>query len=315
MNDQFGREINYLRISLTDNCNLRCIYCTPNLIHKNNILSFEDISKIIGVVKELGIKKIRLTGGEPLLRNDLNKIISKIKDTGINEIYLTTNGILLEEKIEELKEAGLCGVNISLDTLDGEIFKKITRGGDIQKVLRGIEKSLELGLKVKINSVIIKGINEKFEDLVRLTENKNIDVRFIELMPIGEGKNYQGIDNQEIFEILKKSFEINEENFEINGVAKYFRIKNFKGRVGFISPIHSCFCETCNKIRLTSDGVIKRCLNTKGNINIKEYLDKNIGKDEIKEILKQEIFNKPEKHLFGKENEAEEMKNMNAIGG
>ena len=267
MNDQFGREINYLRISLTDNCNLRCIYCTPNLIHKNNILSFEDISKIIGVVKELGIKKIRLTGGEPLLRNDLNKIISKIKDTGINEIYLTTNGILLEEKIEELKEAGLCGVNISLDTLDGEIFKKITRGGDIQKVLRGIEKSLELGLKVKINSVIIKGINEKFEDLVRLTENKNIDVRFIELMPIGEGKNYQGIDNQEIFEILKKSFEINEENFEINGVARYFRIKNFKGRVGFISPIHSCFCETCNKIRITSFGEIKRCLNEKGRFN------------------------------------------------
>ena len=214
MNDQFGREINYLRISLTDNCNLRCIYCTPNLIHKNNILSFEDISKIIGVAKELGIKKIRLTGGEPLLRNDLNKIISKIKDTGINEIYLTTNGILLEEKIEELKEVGLWGVNISLDTLDGEIFRKITRGGDIQKVLRGIEKSLELGLKVKINSVIIKGINEKFEDLVRLTENKNIDVRFIELMPIGEGKNYQGIDNQEILESLKKSFEINEENFE-----------------------------------------------------------------------------------------------------
>ena len=310
MNDQFGREINYLRISLTDNCNLRCIYCTPNLIHKNNILSFEDISKIIGVTKELGIKKIRLTGGEPLLRNDLNKIISKIKDTGINEIYLTTNGILLEEKIEELKEVGLCGVNISLDTLDGEIFKKITRGGDIQKVLRGIEKSLELGLKVKINSVIIKGINEKFEDLVRLTENKNIDVRFIELMPIGEGKNYQGIDNQEILESLKKSFEINEENFEINGVTRYFRIKNFKGRVGFISPIHNCFCETCNKIRITSSGEVKRCLNEKGKFNIK-----NIDEIEIKEILKNEIMSKPEKHLFGERKDDKEEKNMNEIGG
>ena len=216
----------------------------------------------------------------------------------------------MEEKIEELKEAGLCGVNISLDTLVGEIFKKITRGGDIQKVLRGIEKSLELGLKVKINSVIIKGINEKFEDLVRLTENKNIDVRFIELMPIGEGKNYQGIDNQEILESLKKSFEINEENFEINGVARYFRIKNFKGRVGFISPIHSCFCETCNKIRITSSGEIKRCLNEKGRFNIK-----NIDEIEIKEILKNEIMSKPEKHLFGERKDDKEEKNMNEIGG
>lgn len=310
MNDQFGRDINYLRISLTDSCNLRCVYCTPNLIHKNNVFSFEDISKIIGVAKELGIKKIRLTGGEPLLRDDLNKIISKIKDNGINEIYLTTNGILLEEKIKELKEAGLCGVNISLDTLDGEIFKKITRGGDIQKVLRGIEKSLEFGLKVKINSVIIKGINEKFEDLVKLSENKNIDVRFIELMPIGEGKNYQGIDNQKILKSLKKSFEINEEDFEINGVAKYFRIKNFKGRVGFISPIHSCFCEFCNKIRITSSGEVKRCLNEKGRFNIK-----NISEIEIKEILKNEIITKPEKHLFGEKRENEEEKNMNEIGG
>lgn len=311
MNDQFGREINYLRISLTDNCNLRCIYCTPDLIHKNDDkLSFEDISKIIRVAKNLGIKKIRLTGGEPLLRNDLNKIIEKIKDTGINEIYLTTNGILLEEKIEELKKAGLCGVNISLDTLDEDIFKKITRGGNLQKVLRGIEKSLEFGLKVKINSVVIKGINEDFESLIKLAENKNIDIRFIELMPIGEGKNYQGINNQEILESLKKSFEIDEKNFEINGVAKYYRIKNFKGRVGFISPIHSCFCESCNKIRIMSSGEIKRCLNEKGRFNIR-----NIDESEIKEILKNEIMGKPEKHLFGERKEDIEEKNMNEIGG
>lgn len=311
MNDQFGREINYLRISLTDNCNLRCVYCTPDLIHKkDDILSLEDISKIIQVAKELGIKKIRLTGGEPLLRKDLYKIIEKIKKSGIEEIYLTTNGILLEEKIEELKKAGLKGVNISLDTVDKDIFKRMTRGGDIQKVLRGIEKSLSLGLKVKINSVIIKGINENLEDLVKLAENKNIDIRFIELMPIGEGKNYKGIDNEEILKKLKKSFEIDEENFEINGVAKYYAIKNFRGKVGFISPIHSCFCESCNKIRITSSGEIKRCLNEKGKFNIK-----NISENEIKEILKNEIINKPEKHLFGERKENKEEKNMNEIGG
>ena len=311
MIDQFGREINYLRISLTDNCNLRCIYCTPDLFHqKNDFLSFEDISKIIETSKDLGIKKIRLTGGEPLLRADLSQIIEKIKASGIDEIYITTNGILLAEKIECLKKAGLRGVNISLDTLDNEIFQKITRGGDIRKVLKGIEKSLEFGLKVKINSVIIKGVNENFKDLVNLTKDKNIDVRFIELMPIGEGKNYQGIDNNEILKNLKKSFEINDEDFEINGVAKYFRIKNHKGRVGFISPIHGCFCENCNKIRITSSGEIKRCLNEKGKFNIK-----NISENEIKEILKNEIINKPEKHLFGEKKENVEEKNMNEIGG
>ena len=134
-------------------------------------------------------------------------------------------------------------------------------------------------------------------------------------MPIGQGKNFTGINNSEIYNRLEKNFGFDRDYKEIKGVSTYYKLKDSKGKIGFISPINNCFCETCNKIRLTSDGVIKRCLNTKGNINIKEYLDKNIGKDEIKEILKQEIFNKPEKHLFGKENEAEEMKNMNAIGG
>lgn len=311
MNDQFGREINYLRISLTDNCNLRCIYCTPDLIHKkNDILSFEDISKIIDVAKDLEIKKIRLTGGEPLLRKDLCDIIKKIKKVGIDEIYLTTNGTLLAEKIEDLKKAGLRGVNISLDTMDEKIFHKITRGGDIKKVLEGIEKSLKLDLKIKINSVIVKGVNENFEDLVKLTKDKNLDVRFIELMPIGEGKKYQGINNEDILEKIKKLFQIDEKYFEINGVAKYFKIKNYKGRIGFISPIYNCFCESCNKIRITSSGEIKRCLNEKGRFNIKQ-----MNENEIKVILKNEIITKPEKHLFDERKENKEEKNMNEIGG
>ena len=319
MKDSLGREIDYLRISLTESCNLRCIYCMPEGVAPKvcgETLTKENIFDIVEVAVELNIKKIRLTGGEPLLRQDIVEIIQGIKDRGIEKIYITTNGILLSEKIEKLKKAGLKGVNISLDTLDREQFNYITRGGDLERVLQGIEKALNLNLEVKINSVIMKDINENaIEELAKLTLNSQLDVRFIELMPIGQGKKFTGISNNEIYDRLEKIFEFDRDYKEIKGVSIYYKLKNSKGNIGFISPINSCFCETCNKIRLTSDGVIKRCLNSKGNTNIKESLDKNVEKEEIKEILEQEIFRKPEKHLFGKENKDEELKNMNAIGG
>ena len=319
MKDSLGREIDYLRISLTESCNLRCIYCMPEGVAPKvcgETLTKENIFDIVEVAVELNIKKIRLTGGEPLLRQDIVEIVQGIKDRGIEKIYITTNGILLSEKIEKLKKAGLKGVNISLDTLNGEQFNFITRGGDLERVLQGIEKALNLNLEVKINSVIMKVINENaIEELAKLTLNSQLDVRFIELMPIGQGKKFTGISNNDIYDRLEKIFEFDRDYKEIKGVSTYYKLKNSKGNIGFISPINSCFCETCNKIRLTSDGVIKRCLNSKGNTNIKESLDKNVEKEEIKEILEQEIFRKPEKHLFGKENKDEELKNMNAIGG
>lgn len=319
MKDSLGREIDYLRISLTESCNLRCIYCMPEGVAPKvcgETLTKENIFDIVEVAVELNIKKIRLTGGEPLLRQDIVEIVQGIKDRGIEKIYITTNGILLSEKIEKLKKAGLKGVNISLDTLDREQFNYITRGGDLERVLQGIEKALNLNLEVKINSVIMKDINENaIEELAKLTLNSQLDVRFIELMPIGQGKKFTGISNNDIYDRLEKIFEFDRNYKEIKGVSTYYKLKGSKGNIGFISPINSCFCETCNKIRLTSDGVIKRCLNSKGNTNIKESLDKNVEKEEIKEILEQEIFKKPERHLFGKENKDEELKNMNAIGG
>ena len=319
MKDSLGREIDYLRISLTESCNLRCIYCMPEGVAPKvcgETLTKENIFNIVEVAVELNIKKIRLTGGEPLLRQDIVEIVQGIKDRGIEKIYITTNGILLSEKIEKLKKAGLKGVNISLDTLDSEQFNLITRGGNLERVLLGIEKALNLNLEVKINSVIMKDINENaIEELAKLTLNNQLDVRFIELMPIGQGKKFTGISNNEIYDRLEKTFEFDRDYKEIKGVSTYYKLKDSKGNIGFISPINSCFCETCNKIRLTSDGVIKRCLNSKGNTNIKESLDKNVEKEEIKEILEQEILKKPEKHLFGKENKDEDLKNMNAIGG
>ena len=321
MKDSYGRDINYLRISLTENCNLKCIYClpedfSPKQYDETNILSEKNVLSIAEAAKEMGINKIRLTGGEPLLRKDIVSIISGIKKIGIDEIYITTNGILLADKAEKLKSAGLSGINISLDTLDENQFKEITRGGKLSKVLEGIKKSCDCGLKVKINSVILKGINENaIKSLAEITLTKDIDVRFIELMPVGQGRKFTGIKNEEIYNLLQKLFQINKNFFEIKGVTKYYKLKNSVGKIGFISPVNSCFCESCNKIRITSDGNIKRCLNINGHRNIKKYLDEGAGKEIIKNILKDEIFKKPEKHLFGKENKDEEMKNMNQIGG
>lgn len=318
MKDNFGREIDYMRISLTENCNLRCVYCLPENFSykKKEILSAEDVIKTAEAGKELGIKKIRLTGGEPLLRNDITNIVKGIFKLGIKKIYLTTNGILLKNKAEELKKAGLSGVNVSLDTLDEKIFFQLTRGGQLSKVLEGIEEAQKQGLEVKINSVIIKGINENsIYSLGEFTKKNNIDVRFIELMPVGQGKNFTGVSNEEIYNLLQNLFQFDEKYFETKGVSKYYKLKNSKGRIGFISPINSCFCDTCNKIRVMSDGSIKRCLNINSHENIKKYLDRGVDKEVLKNILKKEIIGKPEKHLFNKENDDEELKNMNEIGG
>ncbi len=317
MLDIYGRDINYLRISLTDRCNLRCIYCLPEkaIFKGKDRLSKDDVLKISEAGKRIGINKIRLTGGEPLLREDIVEIVEGIKKIGIDRIYITTNGILLEEKIRDLKKVGLSGVNISLDTTDSELFKKITRGGNLDKVINGIDTSLSLGLSVKINSVILKGINDvSIKSLAGLTFDRNIDVRFIELMPIGEGKKYDGIKNSEIYEYLKKEYGFLDEK-KTEGVSEYFTLVSGKGRIGFISPLNNCFCETCNKIRVTSDGTLKRCLNMEGTLNLKDMSIEEKNIDEIEEILKYEIYRKPEKHLFGQKNENEEKKNMNEIGG
>lgn len=318
MKDNFGREIDYMRISLTENCNLRCIYCLPEKFSykKKEILSADDVIKTVEAGKELGIKKIRLTGGEPLLRNDIVDIVKEISELGIKKIYLTTNGVLLKDKAEDLKKAGLSGVNVSLDTLDEKKFSRITRVGQISKVLDGIKEALKQELEVKINSVIIQGINEdSIYSLSQLTKEKNIDVRFIELMPVGQGKKFIGFSNEEVYKLLQNLFQFDKKYFETEGVSKYYKLKDGKGRIGFISPINSCFCDTCNKIRVMSDGSIKRCLNINSHENIKKYLDSGADKEVLKDILKKEIEGKPEKHLFNKENNDEELKNMNEIGG
>lgn len=323
MKDKYGREIDYLRISLTDKCNLRCIYCMEekdnNFIEEEKLLSREEIKKITKLFSEVGVKKVRLTGGEPLVRRDILEIMKDLNSIeDIKEIYITTNGILLDKYLEGFKALGLTGVNISLDSLKKDNFKNLTRLGNLDKVLNAIDKALDLGIKVKINTVLIKGINDdEILDFINLTVNRNIDVRFIELMPIGVGSKHQGLSNEFIINTIKENFkdlvEINRD--KSGGPATYIKLNNAKGKIGFISAISNCFCEDCNRIRLTSEGFLKQCLHFNYGVNLKEVIKKGASDEELLDIVKENIYYKPEKHLFLKESEDKELKFMNQIGG
>lgn len=319
MIDSYGRNINYLRISVTDRCNLRCIYCMPEqgIKYKKHeeILRFEEIIKIVRIAEKLGINKIRYTGGEPLVMKDIDKLIyetSRLK--GIEDIAITTNGILLNNMAGTLKKAGLKRVNISLDTLDREKFKNITRGGKLEDVLESIYKCLSLGLKpVKINTVLMKGINDtEFNDFINLIREIPVEVRFIELMPIGEGTKLYEESKISFKEILDLHPELVPIENEKSSTAQLYKLEGAAGKIGFISPVSCKFCSDCNKIRLTSTGNIKPCLHSKEEINLKEYLN---NEERLTDVLKAAILGKPEEHHLEEEQASRSDRLMHQIGG
>jgi cyclic pyranopterin phosphate synthase len=318
MKDSFGREINYLRISLTDRCNLRCRYCMPekgiSKFSHEEMLTLEEIYEMTKAFVDLGINKIRFTGGEPLTRKGIVDLISKVsKLEGVKDLAMTTNGILLKEYAKGLKKAGLNRVNISLDTLDEDKYNLITRGGKLKCVLEGIEEARSVGLTpIKINTVLIGGFNDdEIESLVKLTEKDEIDLRFIELMPIGEAASWakeKFISNDIILEKVKELTPIPRE--DISSPAVYYRLPNGKGKVGIINPISCKFCANCNRVRLTSRGQLKLCLHSNNEIDIKEAL--RSGQD-IKKLILNSIYKKEESHHL---EDGEYIKrNMNQIGG
>lgn len=320
MIDSFGRKINYLRISVTDLCNLRCKYCMPeNGIDKKcheQILRNEEIIEIVRVMSELGITKVRITGGEPLIRKGIVDIIKEINELeGIEEIVMTTNGELLEDMAEELKVAGLDRVNISLDTFDPEKFKEITRRDSLAKVLRGIEKAIQVGLSpVKINTVLMGGINDdEIENFVALTIDKPIDARFIELMPIGEASDWNKerfISTSEVLKRVPSLYPV--VGKDISSPAKYYKLHDSIGTVGLIDPISCSFCNNCNRIRVTSDGKLKLCLHSDVEIDLLGALRSG---DDLKQLILSRIKEKPEKHLMETEDFTPITRNMNRIGG
>ena len=306
MKDKFEREIDYLRVSVTDNCNLRCVYCMKekenNFLKNDEKLTDDEIYKIVKESAKLGIKKIRMTGGEPLVRAGIVNLIGRINNIpGIEEIYLTTNGILLADKLEELKLNGLKGVNISLDSLKEERFSKLTRLGKLENVLVAIDKAIELGIKVKLNTVIVNDVNkDEIIDFVNLTKEKPIDIRFIELMPIGIAINYKGVTNEEVLKVIEDNYTDYEKvvRSKSGGPATYIKLKGAKGKVGFISALSNCFCEDCNRIRLTSTGFLKKCLHYNYGVDLKKHIRSNISDKDLNELIYSNIYDKPQEHLF-----------------
>lgn len=317
MKDAYDRTINYLRISVTDLCNLRCSYCMPEngVVKKlhSEILSVEEIVSIVRAAAELGVNKVRITGGEPLVRNGILEICRQIGAIeGLKEICITTNGILLGGMAKELKQAGVSRVNISLDTLDPAKYKKITRCGELDDVLRGIQAAEEAGLlPLKINTVLIGGFNDdEIGSLVELTRNKEIDVRFIELMPIGECVGWESKCFISSSKVLEREPQLEPIEGPAAGVETLYRIPGYKGRIGLINPMSHPFCEQCNRIRLTADGKLKTCLHSSEEINLKD-----LPYETVKERIASAIKNKPQRHYLNEFTRSDSTRSMFQIGG
>ena len=306
MQDQFARDIDYLRLSVTDRCNLRCLYCMPaegvGLKKHEEILTMEELYLISKVAVSIGIKKIRLTGGEPLVRKGIIDLVKMIKGiSGLEELTLTTNGTLLKSFGPALKEAGLDRINISLDTLGAEKYKVITRGGDLKQVLDGIETALALDFgPVKINCVLVGGFNNaEIDKFILLAKDKPLHVRFIELMPIGEGhKNQDGYLPLEPIkkDLIKMYGLLPSSKVMVNGPADQYVLPEGKGSVGFISAISNHFCHKCNRLRVTADGKIKPCLESDFEIDLMNTLRGQGTQKAITEVFLKAISVKPSSH-------------------
>jgi cyclic pyranopterin phosphate synthase len=317
MRDNFGREITYLRISITDRCNLRCRYCMPQegvcKLRHQDVLSYEEIQEIVEAAAELGIRKLRVTGGEPLVRLGCADLCGRLSGIpGIQEVTLTTNGVLLAEQAAALKQAGVSRVNVSLDTLNAEKYKKITGGGDIEKVLQGLEAAREEGLTpIKINTVLIGGFNDdEIPDFVELTREHPMELRFIELMPMGPGAEFDEKAYLPGSTVLEQVPEL-QELPPNGGVARLYRLPGGKGSVGLISPLSRHFCGSCNRIRLTSEGAIKPCLHSNQEISLR-----GLHGEALRQTLSEAILAKPKMHgTLDAHHKSEAGRNMNTIGG
>ncbi|MBN1190417.1 MAG: GTP 3',8-cyclase MoaA [Dehalococcoidales bacterium] len=312
LSDSFQRPINYLRVSVTDRCNLRCVYCMPEdgvpWLPHNNILSYEEFITIIRAGAEMGISKIRLTGGEPLVRAGIVDFVRMIHDVpGIEDIAMTTNGVMLSRFAADLKEAGLTRVNVSLDTLRADRFDRICRGAKsgakISDVLESLETARKAGLNpVKINVVVMSGVNDdEIVDFARKTLDEEWHVRFIELMPYS-GQDIQIPDGISAHDIKKRLDPLGKmEPFRHtygNGPAKYFRLPGAKGTIGFITALSDHFCFKCNRLRLTADGKLRPCLMSETMIDLREPLRSGISADRVKELIKAAVSVKPLGHTL-----------------
>ncbi|MDR9468704.1 GTP 3',8-cyclase MoaA [Marinospirillum sp.] len=323
--DNFGRQVTYVRISVTDRCDFRCVYCMSEemtFLPRQEILSLEELGRVAQAFTELGVEKIRLTGGEPLVRRDLPELVDFIGTLGLKDFAMTTNGSQLPRYAETLKTGGLKRLNISLDSLDPDKFRRITRTGDLQKVLDGLDAAIEAGFEgIKLNAVIMHGRNQdEVLDLVELARKKGVDISFIEEMPLGEVSDHQRgetyCSSDEVREIIETRYPLSVCDSETAGPSRYFRMADSHSRIGFISPHSHNFCGDCNRVRVTVEGRLLLCLGNDHSIDLRPYLREHPTNNEpLKAAIIQAMGLKPEQHHFSNDGEVQIVRFMNMTGG
>ena len=324
--DAFHRPITYLRISVTDRCNLRCVYCMPEeglqWIDKREILSYEEIAEIVRAAAKVGVRSIRLTGGEPLIRKDLHRLVAMISAIpGIEDISLSTNGLLLADQAQRLRDAGLTRANISLDTLREDRFEAIARRPGLQRVLDGIDAAFAAGLgPIKLNCVVMRGQNDdEVEAFAEMTRDRAVAVRFIEVMPVQENVENHTSAYISATEILDRIRAIGElcpvDGPKGNGPARYYAFDGAAGSVGVISPLSHDYCDTCNRVRLSADGRLKLCLFGDHFIDLRTPVRDHAGEDALIAILRGSMYVKPERHHLDIGHTASAMRALSEIGG
>lgn len=321
--DHYNRNIDYIRISITDRCNLRCRYCMPEdvpFVGHDKILRYEEITRIVRILAQRGITKVKITGGEPLVRHGCTDLIREIKEiSGIEMVTLTTNGILLQSMLPKLLEAGVDAVNVSLDTFQRARYEHLTGKDACEMVLAGIQDAYKSGIPLKLNCVPIEGENtDELSEFFSWAKRKQIAVRFIEMMPIGYGKQFPFQDEESIKAVLEEAYgsmHAVKERYG-NGPCHYYEIAGFKGKIGFISAMTHKFCNQCNRVRLTSEGFMKGCLQYQEGTDLRGLMRGGCTDQELKEAIYQVIWNKPVSHNFYEaKTEQDEIRGMSQIGG
>ena len=310
MIDPFGRDISYLRVSVTDRCDFRCTYCMSEdmtFLPKKDVLSLEELERLCGVFVKLGVKKLRLTGGEPLVRKNIMSLIRNLGqhlDTGdLEELTLTTNGTQLHKYAEELFDCGVKRVNVSIDTLDPEKFTEITRWGKLENVLRGIEAAANSGLKIKLNTVALRGTNDnELPNMVRWAGEQGFDITIIEVMPMGdigaENRVSQYLPLSMVRSSLSEHFTLRDIDYKTGGPARYVEVEETGTKIGFITPLTHNFCESCNRVRLTCTGTLYMCLGQEDAADLKIPLRNSEGDDALTTAIQEAISRKPKGHDF-----------------
>ena len=326
--DSFQRKISYIRVSVTDRCDFRCVYCMSEdmeFLPKKDVLSLEELDRLCNTFIDLGVKKLRITGGEPLVRKNIMQLFSNLGNKigqGLEELTLTTNGSQLARYAKDLFDNGVKRINVSLDSLDKNKFKKITRIGDLDKVVKGIMAAKNAGLKIKINTVALKGINDnEILDLVKWCGENKFALTFIEVMPmgeIGEKRIDQYMPLTEVRSLIQTRYSITDDPLKTGGPAKYVHCHETNQKIGFITPLTHNFCETCNRVRITCTGKMYMCLGQEDKEDLKKPLRESENNDLLKKVIYKAILRKPKGHDFVIERKKDEKfvpRHMNVTGG